>query len=986
MTGRYTRSATTSRRFVLPATSLIAIAAALTAGPTFAQGADDAEQAAGTSDVLEEITVTGIRGSFGRSLDAKRGASQIVDAISAEEVGKFPDTNIAEALQRITGVAIDRSGGEGQFITVRGLGPEFNAVLLNGRTIATDNDGREFSFDVLAADIIQSAQVFKTAAPNLQSGGIGSVVNITTGRPLDRPGTHFTFSASGQFDTLREDFSPEYTGVASWTDKSERFGVFVGASYSNRRSQEDSSFTGGFALRDGSTNPGDIIVAAPESSTGLDASALEPMPASRVQERLVFSRDVQNRERITINGAVQFRPVENLTFTVDGLYTRFDIDSFATQFSGFFSPPFIDPVIDENGTTVSFSRPSVDFLNRNPAIADTVGLSQNDNFITSNNRLAKTYLVGGNVEWQANDRWSFYADISASNAKRDGTNPFVVLGALAETSPLAQLPDPDSGGIPTLTNLTALTDPTIQRLHFTEVTRTKVDDEVFELRAGGAWDVDRGPLSTISFGAFRTDRDKQRDLFDNTVAPTLGDGSVTAAQIFCAFCGYTVPFDTSILEEFSLGGFLNGVPGSEAVPPTIFTSTFEQAFAQYNNLANISDPRRLGGNTEGLLSILNDPDVDPLFGIYTPTFNPGGSFMVDEKVTAVYFNSQWEGDLDGTLPWSADIGFRFAVTETTSRGVDRPVTEFRETPGDTQLEVVFGPATEVSIKNRYVNFLPSINFKAQPTDDTVLRFGFSKTVTRPTMTSLGVANTFGGRSNAPVSSGGNPSLTAFESNNFDVSFEWYFGDISYVSIAGFHKNLGNFIEVQTTPVVNPVTFPAGNAGRTEDEVIDVTFQDTRARNGQTGSISGLEVAVQKTLDFLPWDGFGIGANYTFVTSDIDREQGAAVSDCDFNGLSPNTFNVSGFYERGRLQARLAYNYRDEFLVQCLAEFSEPRQRESFGQVDFSVAFDVNDYVQVFAEGINITSADARDFSRFRNRFLEFSDTGSRFTLGARTRF
>ncbi|MEO0607784.1 MAG: TonB-dependent receptor plug domain-containing protein, partial [Pseudomonadota bacterium] len=137
------------------------VAALLCGGVAIAQESADTPETA-DERTLQTVTVKGIRGSLKASLDVKRAANQIVDAVSAEDVGKFPDANVAESLQRITGVAIDRSGGEGQFITVRGLGPEFNTVLLNGRTIATDNDGREFSFDVLSSDIIQRAEVFKT--------------------------------------------------------------------------------------------------------------------------------------------------------------------------------------------------------------------------------------------------------------------------------------------------------------------------------------------------------------------------------------------------------------------------------------------------------------------------------------------------------------------------------------------------------------------------------------------------------------------------------------------------------------------------------------------------------------------------------------------------------------------------------------------------------------------------------------------------------
>lgn len=950
----------------------VASLAILSSGATTAQDANES---------IEEIVVTGIRGSLRASLDVKRDSSSIVDAVSSEDVGKFPDSNVAESLQRITGVSIDRSGGEGQFITVRGLGPEFNAVLMNGRTIATDNDGREFSFDVLASDIIQRAEVYKSASPHLQSGGIGSVVNIVTARPLDRPGTNFTVAASGLYDTLREKVSPEITGVASWTNEDRTLGLLLGASYFDRKSQEDSSFTNGFALRDG-----DTIVDAPENSTGLDETALVPLPAGRVQQQVVHSRDVQDRERISFNAAIQTRPTDNLEITLDGLYSRFDIESFATQFSGFFSPPFINPVVDSNGTVVSFSRPSVDFQNRNPDIAGAVGLSQNDNVITSNNRLAETYMVGGNVEWDATENLSFELDISGSKATRDGTNPFVVIGALAPESPLIELPNDD--GISTITNLVGLTDTSIQRLHFVNVNRTEIDDEVFEISLRGDWEVDRGILQTVSFGGLYTDRTKQRRVFDN-FSPTQG------GDIFCAYCGYNVALQNpGILTPFSFDGFLSGVSGANAVPGQILGFSFEDAFAELNDTANITDPNRNGltgaaraANDADLIARRDAPGADPVLGFYTPELNPGAGFEVEEQVTAFYLNTAWEDD-SGDLPWSANIGFRVAITETRSIGVDQPVVEFRESPGDTQLLIEFGPTSEVEVNNRYVNFLPAVNFRVEPTDDTVLRLSYTETVTRPTLTALGVNNTFGGRSNAPTSSGGNPTLEAFESVNYDVSFEWYFDDVSFFGVAGFHKEFSNFLESQTLPVARPIVFPAGNGGRTEDETVLVDFQDTRDRNGETGSITGVEVAIQKTFDTLPapFDGLGAAANYTYVTSSINRAEGSGASDCDYNGLSPHSFNLSGFYEKGPWQARLAYNYRDEFLFQCFSEFSEPRQRESFGQLDFSASFDINDYMQVFVEGINITGADTRDFSRFRNRFLTYSDTGSRYSIGVRAQF
>jgi len=923
--------------------------------------------------VIEEIVVTGIRGSLRQSLDVKRDATQVVDAVSAEDVGKFPDANVAEALQRITGVAIDRSGGEGQFITVRGLGPEFNTVTLNGRAIATDNDGREFSFDVLASDIIQRAEVFKTSSANLRSGGIGSTVNIVTAKPLDKAGGHLTLSAAGLYDELREDFSPDVTAVGSWSNEDRNLGFLFGASYSDRASQIDSTFTNGFSLQDGAA-----IVDAPEDSVGLTATGT--LDAGRVQQQVVFSRNEQERERLTLNGAFQIRPTKRLEI---GLYSEFDISSADTQFSGFFSPPFINPIVDGNGTVVSFSRPSVDFNNRNPLIADQIGLSQNDNVITSNNREAETFIFGANVQWDITDNFTLTGDVSVSEASRDGTNPFVVIGALAPASPLIELPQ--SGGISTITNLVGLTDTSIQRLHFVNVNRTIVDDDIAEGRLEGEWRFDEGPLRSVSFGASYSDRTKEREVFDN-FSPTQG------GDIFCAFCGYNVAADPSILSPFSFDGFLTGVTGANTIPDQILDFSLEDAFRILNSDANINNPARQPDATPAEFAASSadliarrDAAGGSVFGFYTPDINPAAGFGVDEEITSLFVNTSWEGTFANDMAWSANVGLRWARTETSSSGVDQPVLQFRESPGDTQLLVDFGPSTPVSIDNDYTNLLPSANFKLETSDSTVLRLAYSQTVTRPTLTALGVNNTFAGRSNAPTSTGGNPGLEAFESDNFDASFEWYFSDVGFVGIAVFYKDFENFIESQTLPVPQEIIFPAGNGGRLVDETVVVDFQDTRDQNGETGSITGIEFAAQTTFDKLPapWNNLGAAFNYTYVESDIDRDPTAGAADCDYNGLSPNSFNLSGFYESERIQVRLAYNFREEFLFQCFSNFSEPREREDFGQLDLSASYLINDRVQLFLEAINLTEETTRDFSRFRNRFLTYSDTGARYSFGVR---
>jgi len=904
-------------------------------------------------------------------MDVKRGSDQVVDAITAEDVGKFPDNNIAESLQRITGVAIDRDGGEGQFITVRGLGPQFNLVTLNGRTLATDNAGREFSFDTISSDIISRAEVFKTATPNLQSGGIGANVNIVTARPLDRPGRHLSVSAAGIYDDLSDEFSPDLTAVGSWTNDEGTIGALLGVSYSDRTLQRDRVFTNGFALR-----TGDTTVNAPATASGLTAADLGELPeGARLQQQVVISRDAQERERLTLNGTLQFEPVETFRVTLDGLWSSFDISSFDTQFSGFFGPPFINPIIDANGTVTSFSRPGIDFQNANPDIAGQVGLSQNDNVITSNNRDAESYLFGGNAEWDVREDLTLNFDVSYSEATRDGTNPFVVLGALAPVSPLISLPD--DAEISTLENIVGAQDTSIQRLHFVNVNRTEVEDEIFEIKGGGDWNIDQGILQTISFGGAYSDRSKSQTVFDN-FSPTQGAG------IFCAFCGYTVDFDDSILTNVDLGNFLSGVDGSDRIPTQFLASTFEQAFAALNSDAAISDPNRSGRSTIGDAELIARRNAsNSIFGFFEPEENPGAGFAVDEEIVAAFVNTVWGGDL-GDIPWSANLGFRWAETSTVSSGQDVPVIEFRESVGDTQLSPVFGAPTDVQVSNSYSNFLPSFNLKLETSDNTVARFAVSQTVTRPTLTSLGVNNTFGGRSNAPTSGGGNPNLEAFESTNFDIAFEWYIDDISYFGVTGFHKRFSNFLEIATLPIAGQVIIPEGNVANpgTGDLAVDVTFQDTRERNGETGDITGLEAALQKGWE----NGFGFGVNYTYVTSNIDRGADSPVANLDFNGLSPHSLNINGFYEKGPISARVAWNWRDEFLFQAQSFFSEPQQREAFGQIDFSAGYDVTDRFQVFVEGVNVLGATRRDFSRFENRFLELEDTGARYTFGVRGTF
>lgn len=217
-----------------------------------------------SSEEIEVIQVSGIRGSLIKSMDVKRSSTGVVDAISAEDIGKFPDTNLAESLQRITGVAIDRSNGEGSRVTVRGFGPEFNLVMLDGRQMpassleaTTASSSRSFDFANLASEGIAGVEVYKTGRASIATGGMGSTINILTTKPLNAPGMKATFGVKGVMDQSTDEGSnitPELSGLYSNTLNDDKFGVAISGSYQKRDSGNKQANTGGWRTFPGTVN------------------------------------------------------------------------------------------------------------------------------------------------------------------------------------------------------------------------------------------------------------------------------------------------------------------------------------------------------------------------------------------------------------------------------------------------------------------------------------------------------------------------------------------------------------------------------------------------------------------------------------------------------------------------------------------------------------------------------------------------------------
>jgi len=312
-----------------------------------AMNAAAAEQLTGTQTEkdMEVIEVRGLISSLKRSFSDKKEALIVSDGIAAEDLGKFPDQNVAESLQRITGVSIDRSGGEGQLISVRGFGPQFNLVTVDGRQLASERAGREFSFDTLASELIAGAEVYKTSNAANQSGGIGSYINLKTAKPFDIDGFKAVGSVKGTYDSLSEETSPAFSGLVSNTFNDDTVGVLFSLSVQERQAQINQADTRGY-YRVGRIATNDF-----NADTGTGKEAFNVW----VPRNLDLTSNSEDRTRTSGTLVVQYAPSDDITLTFDGLYSKFEVESQVNNYANWFTPGnFRDFEVDAATETVNF--------------------------------------------------------------------------------------------------------------------------------------------------------------------------------------------------------------------------------------------------------------------------------------------------------------------------------------------------------------------------------------------------------------------------------------------------------------------------------------------------------------------------------------------------------------------------------------------------------------------------------------------------------
>ncbi|MET4726713.1 TonB-dependent receptor [Lysobacter enzymogenes] len=1026
-----------AKRTVLTSALLLALgqpAYAQSTAPAAEAGADaqaDAPAQAGQQSrpgagddarTLDAVVVTGIKGSLTSSMNLKRDAEGIVDGIVAEDIGKFPDTNLAEALQRISGVSIDRNAGEGSRVTVRGVGPDFNLVLLNGRQMPTATGSRAFEFSDLAAESISAVEVYKSSRASTPTGGIGATINIKTARPLDNPGVHANVGVKGIWDTSDDDLprdlkgdsvTPDASGIFSATSADGRFGIGLSANYLKRESGSASAFVA-------SGNGWRPFIDTPLASGEGGGSAL-PLPGQPGSEHITnrpgpndvysmpqslgYSVNSVKRERINGQLTLQWAPTDNLTTTLDYTYSQNKIEQMRHDMSVWLN---FTPGVS-SWTKGSGSSPLIYDERYN-------GLSDFANGAGKSAVKRENKSLGLNVDWKLSDDFSLNFDYHRSTADSSPDSPYGSNNTLASAGFFRAGNIIDfSRDFPVLTLLLPngmnAIDPAQMLVTGSVFRNERERAEIEQFQASGEYKF--GDYNKLSFGLASTDY-KNRSAFTHVQLDTWG--------------GATSPNDypDSVWQLAHMGDYFRGVSGAN--DPRFTDAFFIFDFDRVRKLAEDAWVASGKGVRDDYRASFD----------YTGAAVPGsaanrtvGDSRVREESRSFYL--QWSSTFDWKLPVNVAAGVRYERTKVKASAL-QPAPVGIDWVAANEFVIRYSGSQFRELDGDYKYWLPSLDVSVDLNDSMKLRASYGESIGRPNWGSLNPALSVGGqaRFDGGGGSAGNPNLKPLESRNFDLSYEWYYGESSYLSVGYFRKKIDNFIADQVskqTPYPDLHTPSGGNywnaaisaggcantdrpcirnyilntyngqpgvvktgvdsngmatgtvSGLSGDPVL--SFNITQPVNNRSDTLDGWEFNVQHVFG---QSGFGLSANYTIVDSGLTYKNGSLGTQFAMTGLSDSA-NVVAFYEKGPWQARAAYNWRDEFLTNLGdGKGANPIYVEAYGQLDMNVSYAVSDNLVFTLEGINVTDETMRTRGRNKRQLYSFDQYGPRYMFGVRYKF
>jgi iron complex outermembrane recepter protein len=882
-----------------------------------------AATAAPDDPALQEIVVTGIRQSVQASLDAKRNAVDFVDIVSAEDIGKLPDKNIADSLARVPGVTTSSAGAnEGGFdendrVSMRGTNPSLTQTLLNGHNIATGDwfvlnetgtVGRSVSFTLLPSEIVSQLRVDKSSSASLVEGGVAGSVDIITRKPLDFA-NNFTLQASAGaiYATLPDKTDGQYSALGAWKNNANNFGVMLQLFSETRHLRRDGSEILGYET----IAPGSTIALSNPDLSGVQYPAL-----------VGATEFTQKRER---NGGLfdmEFKPLDNLTFDLNAFSSRLLAPNLNDNYLFFGSRVLAQgngqaplPGYTVAGNTLT----SAQFA---PVAGTAYGVYDQ---ISRPSSEASTHFVDLDTTWGVTDSFSLFGQIGYSwgdgkTPEQDvsETNPGTGAGATYKLNGLGAAPDfafgstnnstPTPGGVPVPFGF-------IFGDQFVDVK----DSEAYA-KIDATYKFQTDYFHDLKFGA-------RFDKHDRTSNGVVGQGPTAA--------GGTAPYPT---------GFSNYPSNYDTFGGTHPSDVWYWSPAQlaaYNSPANV----------------VRDPAVRLDFN---------SMFEVYEKDTAGYV----QGDFGGSN-WAGNVGVRVVHTQ---EDIVNYTAVDPSTPGSTFS--LFGQFIGVPISHSYTDVLPSFNLKIDVAPDLIARFAASETMTRADYSQLAGAVSLGGVALTPPGTpqpsgsgtGGNPDLKPIKSNNFDAGIEYYFAKQSLLSATLFYMDLKNYVSFGTTQR-DILTFGAGAPGGKL-----VPYLLSTPVNAQ-GRVKGAEIAYQQAFT----DNLGFIGNYTYA----DGRQTSLVTNGDDRlvGTSKNTYNVQGYFENKVFSARVAYTYRSAFFsgLDRNTAFSQ----EAMGALSASFVYNITDQFSVQLDGQNLNNPILKYSALNENQPRAFYKSGAQYFLTAR---
>ena len=902
------------------------------------------------SDGVADIVVSGIRASQRQSIDIKRNAINSVDAIASEDIGKLPDQNVAESLQRVPGITIDRNRGVGNGVTVRGLGPQFNTVTVNGRVIATDGAGREFNFDILPSELISGVNVFKSPQSNINGASIGATIDIHSLRPLEqRTGFAGGGSLRANVDDLGHKTTPSGAAYVTWKDRSGTLGVSLVGSYDERNERTDNFFVGassyprsfddGYYGQVGSTAGGLCVGAVTGGACAprIDTSKVTLFRNVDLYHNFINQVEFSDRKRLGLDGTIQYKPTNTLLLTLDGLYSHdnehFHSSGIAPDFSG---GTLVNQVVSGGtNTTETVGGQSRTVHVGGTATSESFRGGTVDVVVEDRPAKSTTYLFGFNAKWNSGP-FTLALDVDTTKAKYDNAQ------ALFTTSRLKNLDysyDRNTGSplagftvnSPTYPN--AATDVNHRLGHYIQSEGQNLEDTISEAHLDGNY---AGDTITAYGGVGYSSRIKKTTGFTEPNA--------------CAYCGSDVVTPSGIFTPTTYN-FFGGAAGGNASNWVDYNA--QNLFQTLVGLNSTADPALHSGS---LLPIIQDP---------------AASSSVKEKVALGYLMFEYKGEL-GSLPIAINTGARIEDTSFNSNGAGQTVLSAKPN-GAGQNVIVLSGLTPLSFSGHYTDILPSINVRLNITPTLVVRTAASRVISRPTLTDLSPAQTITSNPGNERITRGNPNLQPFRASQAEAGLEWYYDVDSLVSATFFYKSIDSFI----------------TRGVTSQPVDQVTFIVDQPVNGKGATVKGLELSYRTLFKFLPglFSGLGTQLSYTYTDSNANYTNSAKASTSySLEGLSKNSFSATAFYEKGPVQVRVSYTFRDRYLVAPQTQTGVPEFSDNYDQLDAGLQLSLTKNVILTADATNLTDSKEFHYANVVADTQEYRRVGRRYNAGVRVRF